>query len=285
MRLPVVLLLLLSAGIAVAAEPAGATCAPLPVARPADLRIHLSRRGPEPSWLHQDLVPRGSPCPESSAQARQIDASLGSTRRCRAAAWRDVDALWARLRLLRLDRIIVRTLPGTSPHRGGFALSLAWGDGRCEISDLADQEVASPSAPSFLAAVQAVTQALDQGAPALETCIADEPPPPLLRSFTDARPETRHRISVAWDPGAQAWVPAPRLDMPHHHASRIEWENLAPYAVILGRSRVQRLVFTVMISGRDVRPPPPAVPGDRGVPQPYRATYRARIESVCLQGP
>ena len=68
--------------------------------------------------------------------------------------------------------------------------------------------------------------------------------------------------------------------MPLHHASRLEWQNTAPYADVMGRGAGERLIFTVTIVDRRIQlPPPDRGPGRGG--QPFRATYQARIESIC----
>lgn len=84
---------------------------------------------------------------------------------------------------------------------------------------------------------------------------------------------SRHHAFVRWrEPGE--WAPEATLDMPLHHASRLEWTNLDDFGPLAeAATRAERLRVTFRVLGRAIEHDP-----DRAT---FFATYTALIETLC----
>lgn len=103
----------------------------------------------------------------------------------------------------------------------------------------------------------------------LTPCATGPDLPPILIDLSELAPGARQRLEVRWD--GTGWASSRALEMPLHHASRIEWENLHDFPE-LSSAQGGPVWFTFVLSGREVRPGPDV----------YRATYFARMEAVCI---
>lgn len=102
------------------------------------------------------------------------------------------------------------------------------------------------------------------------TCAEPDPEVGPLVDYGALEVGQRYYVNVVQDP---QWMPIPRPKMPYHHASALVWTNLESHpgleVPVCGPLR-----FTFVLEGREVVYAGP----ERG----WRATYTARIESVCL---
>jgi hypothetical protein len=69
------------------------------------------------------------------------------------------------------------------------------------------------------------------------------------------------------------WQPGERIEMPYHHATRLELVNVGSFPM-LDAHRAGRLRFTIELASRHIR----QVPGERS----WLATYVARVLGVCV---
>lgn len=92
-------------------------------------------------------------------------------------------------------------------------------------------------------------------------------PPPALTRYNDIEQGRPFTLTLRKDEGGE-WMPTPALSMPHHHASRIDWQSDSPLAPL----RSQEVTVIATGGGRTSLVPR----GGR-----WFASYAARIEQVC----
>jgi hypothetical protein len=107
------------------------------------------------------------------------------------------------------------------------------------------------------------------------SALAPCPPSPSLPRLEDyalTADGGRYVVDVTRDPRTGEWMPTPLPRMPHHHASRLTFENLAAHAA-LATAGGETLRFTLELVSRHIE----QVPGRHE----WRAEYFARIDAVC----
>jgi hypothetical protein len=72
--------------------------------------------------------------------------------------------------------------------------------------------------------------------------------------------------------GKVGWQPVAHIDMPLHHASRLDWQGLDGFGD-LEAHRHRGLRFTFSAIGSDIQKVPQR--------QQWRAKYKARVEAIC----
>jgi hypothetical protein len=90
-----------------------------------------------------------------------------------------------------------------------------------------------------------------------------------LESYVNVQIPGSYWVELVFRDGE--WSPAAPIPMPHGHATRLELDNLAAFA--LAGHRGERLRFTLEFTGREIR----QVPGRHE----WRATFHARVIDVC----
>jgi hypothetical protein len=136
-----------------------APCAPLPERRPAGFEVISWNRSSHPMGDDPLFGVAPDVC-HFEWDLLQLDPPPASCVTLDAAA---LDALYARLRELRVDRIRTRRLENASPDRGGYGLVVKWAGARCEIVDFVDSEVEPASDAAFRAALEAFRAAHEAG--------------------------------------------------------------------------------------------------------------------------
>ncbi len=85
-----------------------------------------------------------------------------------------------------------------------------------------------------------------------------------------AKDPTRHHVVVVHRDGA--WLPAEHIDMPMHHATAIQWDNLDAFRELGPASDEQlRFTFTVLSKSRE----------HRAEQNTVFTTFVARVEMIC----
>ena len=128
---------------------------------------------------------------------------------------------------------------------------------------------AAPFAPpTQVAPLQPMTvEATDGPAPARQA-----PPSTPLTSFTTAEMGRYYHLTVEHRDGS--WTPTDHIDMPFHHATAIQWLNLAEYPALQRFTDGHRLTFVFAFEDRQVEKQPNR--------HQWWTTYRARIAHVEL---
>lgn len=128
----------------------------------------------------------------------------------------------------------------------------------------------TPSLPS--PAARDPEPAPDLGAPDPFAPCPAEPADPSAQtpalSLIDLEYDAPYHLLVARESGE--WVAAERLPMPRHHASRIDWRNLADFPALADATG--RLRFTLKIEERAIQ---------RVAERRWDARYTAVIVAVC----
>lgn len=99
-----------------------------------------------------------------------------------------------------------------------------------------------------------------------------EPTTPRLSDFGMLDDGDRVHIDVARDTKTGEWMPTPLPRMPHHHASRLAWQNLSDHPSLAGLAHAR---FDVELVSHDVT----QVAGR----EQWRAEYRAKVLAVCTE--
>ncbi|MEZ4383901.1 MAG: hypothetical protein R3A79_21395 [Nannocystaceae bacterium] len=138
--------------------------------------------------------------------------------------------------------------------------------------ELAAEPAAEPAAPATSAPSVAPPRdpepPADAAADPFAPCPADEPTPPL--SLIDLDYDAPYHLLVERAGEGGEWVAAERLPMPRHHASRIDWRNLADHPELAAASG--RLRFTLRVESRSI---------ERVAERRWNASYSAVIVAVC----
>ncbi len=146
-------------GTVVFESPGEWQCKPLPDKRPIEFTLILVQRGGEPGdWTYYGLAEK-SPCHFSWAMP-WMNPPLAA---CKTIDRVALDKLYAELRTLSPHTIRSRKITEyVSPHRGGWAIHLRWGNLECEVSDILDREVDARDRARFDAVQDLVRKAYQE---------------------------------------------------------------------------------------------------------------------------
>jgi len=162
-------------GLSVFEYPGESVCPKLPEKRPADFTLILKTRGYEPTkWTYYGISEK-RPCYMPWAAPWIEPPATG----CKVLGADKFDKVYAELRKLSPETIRMTTLTGhVSPHRGGWAIHMRWGQAEgaesgaksstfkernveCSVSDISRSEVDARDSDRFEAVKQLVIKAYE----------------------------------------------------------------------------------------------------------------------------